>query len=148
MKFFPKNSATPVAYEGGRELEDLVSFINENAGTQRTVDGGLLPTAGRIAALDSVIKAADYKVTAEVLETLKKTAADTTSANAAHVKLYLNAAEKIVAKGADYVNTELARIAKMLGGANIKPESKTNFQLRQNVLKAFTNDADSAAEEL
>jgi hypothetical protein len=41
IKFFPKGSTEPVAYEGGRGEEDFVNFLNEKCGTQRAVGGGL-----------------------------------------------------------------------------------------------------------
>jgi len=38
LKFFPKGKPTaPVAYEGGRSIEDLVNYINEQAGTRARV---------------------------------------------------------------------------------------------------------------
>ena len=41
------------------------------------------------------------------------------------------------AGGSSYVDKEIQRLSGLIGGSNIKPESKTSFQLRQNVLKAF-----------
>ena len=38
LKFFPVGEdKTPTEYEGMRELEELVDFLNTHAGTQRTV---------------------------------------------------------------------------------------------------------------
>jgi len=37
LKFFPKGSTTPEAYEGGRSADDIVNFINEKAGTKGRV---------------------------------------------------------------------------------------------------------------
>jgi protein disulfide-isomerase A6 len=34
LKFFPKGSTTPEAYEGGRSADDIVGFINNKAGTR------------------------------------------------------------------------------------------------------------------
>jgi protein disulfide-isomerase-like protein len=33
LKFFPKGSSTPEDYEGGREAEDIINFVNGKAGT-------------------------------------------------------------------------------------------------------------------
>lgn len=41
LKFFPKDSKTPVDYESGRTEADLVAFLNEKCGTHRAVGGGL-----------------------------------------------------------------------------------------------------------
>ena len=58
IKFFPSGDAKePEAYEGAREVKDFVDFINEKAGTARTPDGGLLPSAGRIEAIDKIVTA-------------------------------------------------------------------------------------------
>jgi len=37
LKFFPKGSTEPVAYEGGRSIDDLVTYINNKAGTNARV---------------------------------------------------------------------------------------------------------------
>ena len=39
-------SSEPVKYEKQRELEHLVAFVNQQAGTARDGQGNLLPTAG------------------------------------------------------------------------------------------------------
>jgi hypothetical protein len=36
-----------------------VEFLNEEAGTFRTPDGGLLPTAGRVASLDTIVSSGE-----------------------------------------------------------------------------------------
>jgi len=54
IKFFPQDNKAGVAYEGGRELTDFVKYINEKAGTKRTVNGRLEESAGRISSLDSI----------------------------------------------------------------------------------------------
>ena len=41
LKFFPKNNKAGEDYEGGRDLDDLVSFINEKCGTSRDGQGRL-----------------------------------------------------------------------------------------------------------
>lgn len=136
LKFFPADSAEATDYQGARELEDLVSFINEKAGTQRNADGSLKPTAGRVEELDAVITAA-AAFDAAFLATLTEAAAGLTGKSAASGKLYLNAAAKVVAKGADYVTKEIARLENMAKSPSVTAESKANFQLRQNILRAF-----------
>eukprot|EP01036_Dinobryon_divergens_P028780 gene28780-37783_t len=124
IKFFPAGSADPEPYEGDRELEGLVDYINEKAGTQRLPNGNLKPTAGRL--------------DASLIASLKTAVGELTGELAPLGKAYIAAAEKIVAKGgSSYVDKEIQRLSGLIGGSNIKPESKTAFQLRQNVLKAF-----------
>jgi protein disulfide-isomerase A6 len=41
LKFFPKGNKAGEEYEGGRDLDDFVVFINEKAGTSRDSKGQL-----------------------------------------------------------------------------------------------------------
>ena len=57
IKYFPAGSAEATdAYEGARDLEPMVEYINEKTGLQRTPDGGLMPMAGRVATIDTILK--------------------------------------------------------------------------------------------
>ncbi|RYY87895.1 hypothetical protein EON63_03260 [archaeon] len=57
--------------------------------------------------------------------------------SASYAKVYLSVAEKVVAKGGDYVVKEIARLTGMLSSPSVKPASRGQFQLRLNVLRAF-----------
>ena len=46
MKWFGNDKSAPEAYNEGRTLEDLVSFVNDNAGTKRTTSGSLDESVG------------------------------------------------------------------------------------------------------
>jgi len=137
LKFFPAGSSEPVDYTGAREVEDLVSFVNENAGTSRNIDGTLTSSAGRVALLDEVISNANHNFDESFLSSLETAVSGISGKDAAFGKLYVNAASKIVSKGIDYVQTELRRLENMSKNPSITPESRTSMQLRQNVLKAF-----------
>lgn len=50
---------------------------------------------------------------------------------------YVKAIEKVIAKGPSYVENEIARLAKVLGGGSVTADRKTLFLLRTNILKAF-----------
>lgn len=58
LKFVPKGSKDAVAYESGREVADLVAFMNDKAGLAYTADGGLKPSYGRVEALDALLPSA------------------------------------------------------------------------------------------
>lgn len=49
LKFFPKSNKAGEDYDGGRDLEDFVTFINEKCGTSRDAKGQLTDkVSGRI----------------------------------------------------------------------------------------------------
>jgi protein disulfide-isomerase A6 len=57
VQFFPRGADKEAEdYNGGREAQDFVDFINEKADTQRVLGGGLAPTAGRLPAFDKLAK--------------------------------------------------------------------------------------------
>lgn len=41
LKFFPKGNKAGEDYDGGRDLYDFVTFINEKCGTNRDANGQL-----------------------------------------------------------------------------------------------------------
>ena len=57
-----------------------------------------------------------------------------------YAKLYLQLANKIIEKGTIYINTEINRLDKMIKSSSVLPINKANFQLKQNILKAFIKD--------
>jgi hypothetical protein len=42
-----------------------------------------------------------------------------------------------VEKGVDYIGKEIARLTDLIDSPSVQPESRTGFQMKQNVLKAF-----------
>ena len=136
IKFFPAGSSEPENYEGARELEAMVAFINEKAGTKRNPDGTLAADAGRVMALEDVIGAATV-YDATFVDMLKAAAASLAGQEAVHAQQYVKVAESVLAKGNDYLDKEIARLAGMLAKPGIQPEKKTEFMLKQNILKSF-----------
>lgn len=136
IKFFPAGSSEPESYDQARELDAMVAFINEKAGTKRNPDGTLSADAGRVLGLEDIIGAA-AAFDAAFVGTLKAAAASLTGEDAKHAMQYVAVAEKIVAKGLGYLDTEIARLGGMLSKPSIQAEKKTEFQLKQNILKAF-----------
>lgn len=135
IKFFPRGADKEAQdYNGGREVEDFVSFLNERAGTFRTADGGLTAEAGRVEELDELV---DGGVTEETLAKAEAIVAGLDGADAKHGKLYVNAIKKILAKGTDYVAKETARLGKMIESGSVNEGKRTLFMLRRNVLAAF-----------
>ena len=150
IKFFPAGASEPENYEGPREVADFISFLNEKAGTERDPKTGmLLPTAGRVAALDTVLSEAAFKVTKETVAALKKAVDELEGGAKEKGAAYLKAAEKVLGKGADaatYVAKEVQRLGGMLASKSIQSEKKAAFQLRQNVLRAFMPGTPAATD--
>jgi len=136
IKYFPPNTPEPIAYEKNRELEDFVNFINENAGTERHIDGTLFDTAGRVSAVDTILSAVST-INTSTIESIKALLDVHSSKEKNYIKTYITIAEKIIAKGADYVSTETKRLEQMISNPNVTADSKTNFLLKLNILKAF-----------
>nr|KJB49808.1 hypothetical protein B456_008G141100 [Gossypium raimondii] len=117
LKFFPKGNKAGEDYDGGRDLDDFVSFINEKCGTSRDAKGQLTSTAGILSSLDALVKefvaaSADEKkaVFSKIEEEVEKLKGST----ARHGKIYLKAAKSCLEKGADYPNKEIERLQRML----------------------------------
>jgi protein disulfide-isomerase A6 len=56
LKFFPKSNKAGEDYDGGRDLDDFATFINEKCGTSRDAKGQLTDKAGIVESLDSLVK--------------------------------------------------------------------------------------------
>ena len=134
IKYFGTSTAEPEAYELGREVEDFTNFINGKAGTKRNADGTLHEDAGRISELDEMISKALPKIDNSLLEAVKSASS---SYSAQSTKWYISIIEKVIAKGATYVDTELIRLSNMITSNTVKASQKTNFMYKFNILQAF-----------
>jgi len=140
LKFFPAGSSEPVPYDGARELEDLVSYINTNAGSEREADGNLKPTAGRVEALDAAISAAGFVIDDALLTSLQSLVSSLAEDQAEKGASYISTLTKALSKGGkSYVEKEHARLTGLMNKETVTADSKTGFQLRRNVLSAFMN---------
>lgn len=146
IKFFAPGSSEAESYEGARELEDMIKFINEKVGTQRASDGSLLPTAGRVEVLDELLTKLNFKIEVSAVEQLKNAAKALEGRLVGYGKQYVAIAEKLLAKGEDYVEKELARLAKMVKSPSLKADTKAGFQLKQNILRAFAEEKKEGEE--
>jgi len=138
LKFFSKDSKAGTPYEGGRDLQELVDYINENAGTDRTTSGTLGPDAGTIEELDELAKKFASGDKAALLKEAEKAAAsaDLTDAEKKSAKVYL----KVFTSAKDnaaYVKTETERLQKLITSGSVTPNKADEFQVRLNILRAF-----------
>ncbi|RHY13279.1 hypothetical protein DYB25_003806 [Aphanomyces astaci] len=136
IKYFGTGASDAEDYGFGRDLPAFVEFLNEKAGTHRTVDGGLLPTAGRVESLDVVINAAG-EFTKDTLNNVEKVVEGLEGDALKHGNLYVKALKKVLAKGVAFVDKEIARLDHLAKDANVSPAKKTQFQVRKNILEAL-----------
>jgi protein disulfide-isomerase A6 len=138
LKWFSKtDKSEPQAYEGGRDVDSFVSFINEKTGLERQTNGRPGPNAGRVEELDALVAGyATVSDKAALLKKAKETAAALTGAAAKSAKLYLRALELLQTK-ADYLQTETERLSRMLESGSLSAAKADEFAIRLNVLKAF-----------
>jgi protein disulfide-isomerase A6 len=164
IRFFPAGATSETEsslYEGPRELQAMVQYVNEKAGLHRTMFGTLLPVAGRVTALDDIITVcvssfcccpvsshfihhllfatqAAKVVDKKLLARLETAVEGLTGRDAEHGRTYyLALGKRIVEKGVDYIGKEIARLTDLIDSPSVQPESRTGFQMKQNVLKAF-----------
>ena len=145
IKFFPKGSTTPKAYEGGRTAKEFVSYLNEQAGTHRLV-GGLLDTkAGTIDALDSVIaKIVQGQSLASVAKEVQQAAQDLKDVS---VDYYLKVLTKLQQDGG-YVKKELTRIQALLKkDTGLTAAKLDELTIRRNILHKFNSSSSSSRQE-
>ncbi|KAG9775680.1 protein disulfide-isomerase A4 precursor, partial [Aureobasidium melanogenum] len=145
IKFFPKGSTEPVAYEGGRSEDALVKYINEKAGTHRTVGGGLDITAGTIAALDTFVS---KYTSGGALETIQKEIlAASENIKDTYAQYYVKVFDKL-AQNPGYVEKESKRLNNLLKKGGLAPEKVDDLTKRSNILSKFVAKVQSVKEEL
>jgi len=137
IKYFPKNNKeTPEPYEGARELNEFVTFINNKAGTRRSVDGKLDSHAGKLAEFEHVVSkflSGDQKVLlAEAEELVKGLTGDAIQ----YGKIYTKYMSTIIEKGKDWILTEIQRLEKLLSGS-LSANKLDEFTKRKNILSHF-----------
>lgn len=137
IKYFPKGDKSGLEFDGGRELKDLVQWVNEKAEKARDITGRYLPNYGVVDALSEtgrkLLKGeASLEDAKKVLDTVES----------ATEKLYSAFYDKIQ-KDKNYVKTEVARLTRMLAGS-LSPSKTDEFSVRLNILKSFE---DAVAEE-
>ncbi len=143
IKYFPKGSTTPQLYEGGRSEEDLVSFLNKQAGTHRTVGGLLDSRAGTVEALDTLVaKIVGGETVASVAQEVQKAAAGLKDKSGEY---YLKVLKKLE-QNQGYAEKELGRVQGLLKEAGVAPEKMDEFTIRSNILRKFVGKKDGKDE--
>lgn len=145
IKYFPKGSTTPEAYEGGRTEQDLLAFINEKAGTHRMAGGNLDEVGGTVPSLDSIVdKIAGGGSVASLSEELRDAAKGLKDK---YAEYYVKVADK-VAKNQGYVEKELARLQGLIKKGGLAPEKVDDLTSRSNILRRFKGEETVPEKEL
>jgi len=140
LKWFGKSDKTPLLFEGARDLDALVAYVNEKAGTERDNQGRLGKTAGRIAALDEIAaKFADNSNKAGLIKEAEAQVAKLTGVEKENAQYYIKIMNVVQKKGKDFLSAEPARLEKMLDGAGVTPAKIDEFTIRKNIVAAFSS---------
>jgi len=140
LKWFPKDDKSGKDYSSGRSIEDFVNFINSNTGTQKTKEGGYLPTAGRIAEFEELItrfKAATKAEKQKILSELESEVASYTGANKDLAKFYTITAKRVIEKGDSFAPAEVQRLQRLIDSGNVTPDKFAEFSKRLNIVNEF-----------
>lgn len=143
--YFSPDADEPEDYSDGRDKASFVEFINEHAGTHRSVDGGLTPEAGRVEEVEVIITESGA-ITTDVLKKVQTVVDGLEGNDAKHGLLYVKAIKKIIAKGPSYLDTEILRLEGLLDNENVSARKKTLFGLRKNILKVFQDKQNEKTE--
>ncbi|KAK7746601.1 Protein disulfide-isomerase erp38 [Diatrype stigma] len=139
IKFFPKGSTEGELYSGGRSEKDLVSFINEKAGTHRVPGGSLDATGGTIDVLNHI--AIKYAAGTEKLADLAAEAKKAIEAlgegvQYKYAQYYIRVFDKL-AENEGYVAKESARLNNILKKGGLAPAKLDELQSKSNILQQF-----------
>jgi len=133
--YFPKTNKAGDRYNGGRELADLIAYINKEAGTKRLESGHYDETVGRFEALDELAKKFITDTAArESIATQAEKVAESLGENATWYGKFMRV---IIKKGVDWIAKEKSRVEGLIDGGAMSGEKIDEFTIRQNVLKAF-----------
>lgn len=143
IKFYPRGSKVPLDYTGARSEEALVTYLNEKAGTHRSVGGGLNSQAGTIDVLDLILaKVTTGQTLASVSDDISRIATTLTDR---YAEYYSRVATKM-SSSSDYAQKELKRLEGMLEKGGLAPAKKDDVTSRSNILRKFVVDAEEKIE--
>ena len=134
IKYFPRGSSTPEDYQGGRTEQDILKFMNEKAGTHRTLGGKLDEFGGTIPSLDSIVsRLTGGESITSLSEELKSTAQGLKDK---YAEYYVKVSEKF-GNNQGYAEKELARLESLLKKGGLAPEKIDDLTSRSNILRKF-----------
>jgi len=142
IKFFPKDNKEGETYNGGRTPQDFVDFINQRAGTERTVGGGFSEQAGRNSELDEIAR--EFITTPASRKSLLERATKIVDSLPEKVKefakFYILTMKRISEKGDKFASEEALRLKRLLESGSINSKNVEQFSKRLNIVKQFVGE--------
>jgi protein disulfide-isomerase A6 len=136
IKFFPSGASKQAEpYEGGRNLNNFVDFINERCGTRRNEDGSLKKSAGRIVELDTLanqLYSNNFKD--QSLITQMKDLCNNQFKTNKDCDHYIKYIEK---KDKSYIDKERTRLQGLIKSRSVAKDKIDVFKLKYNILTGF-----------
>lgn len=151
IKVFKAGSREPEDYNGARDTDAFVTFLNKEAGSFRTADGGVTAEAGRLAAFDDLavkfakaLSSGDKDGASAALSQAKTDAAALETADEKQkADQYVKVMSKAVEKGFAWIAKEAKRLTSMANAgtegsaSGVSRAKRADFLTRANVLNAF-----------
>jgi len=135
LKFFPKGAKSdPIPYNGDRDIEGLVNFINEKSGTKRLTSGSLDETSGILDQFSDLIET--FRNAADKSSIVAEAEKLASSIGSKMAKVYQRAFQQI-AKDAEYVKNEISRLERMIESGSLSSQKIDEFTQRANILRQF-----------
>jgi protein disulfide-isomerase-like protein len=139
LKWFgPGPGKAAEAYEGGRDGESFVDFVNSRMGTRRVLGGGVTDDFGTVSALDELAEgflASEAKE--DVLAQAEEALGELEGEEEEHGKYYVKVMKRVVEKGEGWASKETSRLESMVEKDSVKASTKTSMLRRLNVLRSF-----------
>ncbi|KAI8604832.1 thioredoxin-like protein [Dissophora ornata] len=128
-------------YEGGRNENDFVLFINKRAGTKRIAGGRLSLDAGRIKQLDDIAERFLQADSPEEKKELSKEGiklAESLKSSDENAQQYERLFEKVL-ESPEFVQTESARLKQLIKSSTASETNIDDLSIHQNILSAFSS---------
>jgi len=143
-KLFKQNEDTPIDFTGDIKADELSKFVKTNS----RLWIGLPNCIEKFDKLAEALLASDISGYADIIQKAEKVLEESTDdKEKATGDIYVKIMKKIQEKGVDYVDSEVARVQKLLKD-KITDKKKDQFKKRLDILTSFQHSKPSAKEEL
>ncbi|EKX51721.1 hypothetical protein GUITHDRAFT_102326 [Guillardia theta CCMP2712] len=125
IKLYSNASKGGIVYDGGRDAESMIDFVNRHAGTLRKLGGGLREEAGIVASLDRHVE--DF---------LRDRDPKQEAPHAQDGSYYIHLMQRVLERGEEFVKEERERLARVASGS-LTPRKLTEMHKKLHVLDEF-----------